>query len=148
MDGTGGVRYRYSKYIARVRARFKGICGPVNIPWGSELEARDGFLLWGGGPLCSVTSQNAYDYFSQNDDERGQKRGALVSAILNCLRDSRSKDYQVKWDKVWGDGLCQQYRRPEHENYWIWNYEFYNAPIGDLEHIADLVVAKTAGRNH
>ena len=40
------------RYIARKRARFKGCNGrQVNIPYGSTLEERDGFLLWNGEPV-------------------------------------------------------------------------------------------------
>ena len=73
-------------YVARRRAKFKGCNGQqVNIPYGSILEAQDGFLLWKGQPLCVDTSQNAHDFFSQNDDDQGQERGALVAAILSRL---------------------------------------------------------------
>ena len=32
------------QYIAARRARFNAICGPVNIPYGTTMEAVDGFL--------------------------------------------------------------------------------------------------------
>ena len=32
------------QYIAARRARFNAICGPVNIPYGTTVEAVDGFL--------------------------------------------------------------------------------------------------------
>ena len=38
--------------------------------------------------------------------------------------------------------LAQKYRRSEHVNYWLWNDDFYNAPIEDLEYIAELVGVK------
>lgn len=129
-------------YVARRRARFKGCNGQqVNIPYGSILEAQDGFLLWEGQPLCVDTSQNAHDFFSQNDDDQGQERGALVAAILSRL-EKRDKDHQARWDKVWGDALCQKYKRAEHEDFWLWNHDFFNAPVEDLRHIAALVGAK------
>lgn len=130
------------RYIARRRARFSGIGGiPVNIPYGTPLEAREGFLLFEGRPLCAVTSQNAYDYFSRDGDGQGRERGALVAAILSRLQ-RRDKDYQERWDKVWDDPLCQKYRRPEHEDFWLWNHDFYNAPVADLRHIARLTGAQ------
>ena len=43
--------------------------------------------------------------------------------------------------KVWADPLCQNYKRPEHEDFWIWNHDFYDAPVEDLRHIAALVGA-------
>ncbi len=130
------------RYIARKRARFKGCNGrQVNIPYGSALEERDGFLLWNGEPVCVDTSQNAYDYFSRDDDGQGQERGALVGAILSRL-EKRDKDHQARWNKVWPDAVCQKYRRPEHEDFWLWSYDFYNAPVDDLRHIAALVGAR------
>lgn len=137
------------EYVARKRARFNGIGGrSVNIPYGTVVECDGSFILWQGSPLCAVTSQNAYDFFSNNSDGMGMKRGALVTAIQGRLGGAgfskpQDKDYQARWDKVWGDPLCQKYKRPEHEDHWIWNYDFYNAPIEDLRHIAALVGAKT-----
>lgn len=142
-------RINHKQYVARRRARFKGCNGQqVNIPYGSILEAQDGFLLWKGEPLCVDTSQNAHDYFSQNDDGRGQERGALVSAIVARLETppkankKQRAEIQPRWDKVWDDPLCQKYRRQEHEDFWLWNHEFYDAPVEDLRHIATLVGAK------
>ena len=135
-------------YVARRRAKFKGCNGQqVNIPYGSILEAQDGFLLWKGQPLCVDTSQNAHDFFSQNDDDQGQERGALVAAILSRLEvppgagEKRRAEIQDRWNKVWGDALCQKYKRVEHEDFWIWNHDVYNAPVADLRHIAALVGA-------
>lgn len=131
------------RYIARQRAKFKGLFGPVNIPWGTALETEGGFLMWRGERLCAVTSQNAFDFFSHDDDGRGRERGALVTAILARLQPQHDGDAcQARWDKVWGDALCQRYRRPEHEDHWIWSYDFYNAPTVDLWHIARLIGAR------
>ena len=39
----------HNSYIARRRARFSGIGGiPVNIPYGTALEVREGFILFKG----------------------------------------------------------------------------------------------------
>ena len=133
----------HSRYIARRRARFDGISGQVNIPYVVVLEVRGGLLCWKGEQLCAPTSQNAYDYFSQDDDGQGRERGALVSAILARLRPKNKRDNcQARWDKVWEDSLCQRYRRPEHEDHWIWSYDFFNAPVCDLQQIAALIEAK------
>ena len=72
----------HKRYVARRRARFKGCNGQqVNIPYGSILEAQDGFLLWKGQPLCVDTSQNAHEFFSQDDDGQGRERGQLDEHI-------------------------------------------------------------------
>lgn len=136
----------YSRYIARKRARFNTACGPVNIPYGTVLKARDGFILANTTNeqlLCYTTGESAFEYFCQDDDGQGKERGALLNAILARLQSKNERDNcQARWDKVWGDALCQRYRRPEHEDHWIWSYDFYNAPVVDLWHIARLVGAK------
>ena len=56
------------RYIARKRARFTAICGPVNIPYGTAVGVRDGLLSLGPDqPLCDPASQNGEDYFCAGD---------------------------------------------------------------------------------
>ena len=132
----------YSQYVARRRARFKAMSGKqVNIPYGTVLEAQDGILRWKGELLSVDTSDDAHNYFSQNDDGQGLERGALVGAIVSRL-EKRDSDHQARWNKIWPDTLCQKYRRPEHEDFWLWNHDFFNAPLEDLRHIAALIGAK------
>ena len=131
---------QYKNYLCRKRARFDGISGQVNIPYGTALICQDGFLMHQNKPLCGVTSQNAYDFFSQNDDGMGLERGDLVGRILSKLQ-KRDAGYQARWNKVWGDSRCQKYKRPEHEDHWIWNFDFYNGPVEDLRYIAALIGA-------
>jgi hypothetical protein len=130
----------HEHYITRQRAKFKGIGGQVNIPYGTALVNQGGFLIWNNMMVCVDTSQNAYDYFSQNDDGRGLERGKLVTAIMSKL-DKKDAGYQDRWNKIWADPLCQKFKRPEHEDYWIWNYEFYNGQVEDLRYIAKLIGA-------
>ena len=130
----------YNRYIARKRARFNAICGPVNIPYGTVLQRDGDFLLMDGRRICAVTSKNAHDFFSQDDDGKGQERGKLVGEIIRVL-DRRDAARDSRWQRVWNDRLCQKYKRPEHEEYWLWNHDFYNAPVEDLQQIAALVRA-------
>ena len=131
---------QYKNYLCRKRARFDGISGQVNIPYGTALICQDGFLMHQNKPLCGITSQKAYDFFSQNDDGMGRERGDLVGRILSRLQ-KRDSGYQARWNKVWEDARCQKYKRPEHEDHWIWNFDFYNGPVEDLRHIAGLIGA-------
>lgn len=131
---------QYKNYLCRKRARFDGISGQVNIPYGTALICQDGFLMHQNKPLCGITSQNAYDFFSQNDDGMGRERGDLVGRILSRLQ-KRDSGYQARWNKVWEDARCQKYKRPEHEDHWVWNFDFYNGPVEDLRHIAGLIGA-------
>lgn len=128
-------------YITIKRARFQSISGPVNLPYGTEIQAEDGFLTIEGAPLCGDHSQNAYDFFARNDDGQGEERGKLIQAIRKVL-EKRDADHQTRWDKVWADKLCQKYKRAEHADFWLWNHDFFNASIPDLRHIAALVGAK------
>mgnify|MGYP000262767717 CR=1 FL=1 len=130
----------HKRYITRKRARIEGICGKVNIPYGTALETEDGYLLYEGSRLCVVTSQNAYDFFTQNDDGMGQERGELLNRIIPKL-EKRDAGYQARWGKIWEDALCQKYKRPDQEEHWIWNFDFYNGPVEDLRHIAVLIGA-------
>ena len=126
------------KYIIHKRFRSKAICGEVNLPYGTELEAKDNLILFDGQPLCYTTSQNAYDYMARNDDGNGLERGKLTQSIIKTL-SKLDNAHQTRWDKVWGDPLCQKFKRPEHKDFWVWNYNFYNANIEDLRYIAKLV---------
>lgn len=130
-----------SRYVARRRARFKGLSGRVNIPWGAVLDEQGGFLFYQGRRLCTATSQHAYDYFSLDDDGRGRQRGALVSAIKATL-EKRDAGYQDRWNKLWGAPAFWRYRRQDHDDFWVWGHDFYNAPVEDLQAIARLIGAK------
>ena len=116
---------------------------PDKYPVGHSFDGAGGLYYLGEQPLCTVTSQIAFDYFTQDDDGKGQERGVLLESIIARLRPKNERDdCQRRWDCVWGDPLCQKYRRPEHEDFWLWNYEFFNAPVEDLRHIANLIGAK------
>ena len=90
----------HERFIARRRARFDGIDGKVNIPYGTALTCQDGFLMHKNQRVCAVGSQNALDYFVQDDDGAGDLRGKLVDSIQRCL-ERRDAAYQTRWDKVW-----------------------------------------------
>lgn len=126
------------RFIARRRARFDGIDGKVNIPYGTALTCQDGFLMHKNQRVCAVGSQNGMDCFVQDDDGNGTLRGDLVGNIQRSL-ERRDADYQTRWNRVWASALCQKYRRPESEDYWLWARAFFDAPIFDLQAIAALV---------
>ena len=106
----------YKTYVCRKRARFKAICGQVNIPYGTTLNGQGGFLIM------------------------GQERGELLNRIIPKL-EKRDAGYQARWGKIWEDALCQKYKRPDQEEHWIWNFDFYNGPVEDLRYIAALIGA-------
>lgn len=130
-------------FVAARRAKFRGISGPVNIPRGTRLQESDGGVLTLDGRLvCTVNGARGRDFFALDDDGRGVLRGALTYAIRNKLR-CRDKNYQARWDRIWGSLMCKRYQNLEHADFWIWNQAFYEAPIDDLQSIARLVGAQS-----
>ena len=129
------------EYIVHRRFKTTAICGAVNLPAGTICELRNSILFYEGRPLCVVSSENAHQHFARNDDGKGMERGQLIRAIITRLQ-KRDDNYQSRWDKVWEDSLCRKYKRTEHHD-WLWNHAFYNASMEDLEHIAELVNART-----
>ena len=125
-------------YIVRRRARFLAICGPVNLPYGTEVSSDGAFLTVNGEKLCSITSQNAYDFFSRNDDGFGKERGKLVHDIM-CTLERRDAKYQTRWDRLWADEGANKLRRTDYEDYWLWSYAFYNADVNELRRIRRLL---------
>lgn len=128
-------------YIVRRRAQFLSICGPVNLPYGTEVSSDGAFLTVNGEKLCSITSQNAYDFFSRNDDGHGLERGKLVHDIRSTL-ERRDAKHQARWDKLWADAGANRLRRADHKDFWVWNHNFYNADISELKNIANLIGIK------
>lgn len=134
----------HTRYIARKRARFVAMCGPVNIPYGTPLEERDGILYSDPGkPVCYAESQNGEEFFCSDDDGRGRERGALLNAILSSLERHDAK-YQNRWDTIWGSPVCMKYRRMDRDDFWLWSHELYCAPVKDLQIIANLIGAVPA----
>ena len=130
------------RYIVTRRFRGKAICGEVNLPYGTTCEEHDGILvLEDGRRLCAVTSQNAYDFFSRNDDDFGKERGKLVEDITSRT-EKRDAKHQARWDALWADDVANRLRRKDSPDFWIWSFDFYNADIPDLKHIANLIGIK------
>ena len=115
-----------SKYITKKRMKEAGIAGHVNIPYGTEVEEVDGLIIYKGAAVCAITSRNAHLHFAKNDDGKGLERGALALAITSRLEDA----------------ICQKYRRADHEDHFLWNHEFFEAPVEDLQYIAGLIGAR------
>ena len=130
------------RYIVTRRFRGKAICGEVNLPYGTTCEEHDGILvLEDGRRLCAVTSQNAYDYFSRDDDGNGLERGKLVEEITSRM-EKRDVKHQARWDALWADADSNRLRRKDSQDFWIWSFDFYNADIPELKHIANLIGIK------
>lgn len=130
-------------YIVTKRFKGKTMCGNVNLAYGTECEGKGNTIYCNGKPLCFTTSENAHQYFSRNDDGQGERRGVLVHDIL-----ARLKGNQGAWDRIWGNLSIRKYKRVEFADYWLFNHDFYNAPIEDLEYILKVVKGETNGQNN
>ena len=129
------------QYIIHKRFKCNAICGEVNLPAMTVCECDGAVIKHDGKELCGVNSQNGHQYFARNDDGNGMLRGKITQAIQSCLA-KRDNDYQARWDKIWEDAKCQQYKRKDYDDHWLWNPDFFHAKISDLKYIADLIGAK------
>lgn len=124
-------------YIVTRRFKAKTMSGIVNLPYGTACELKKNTIYYNNKPLCFSTSENAHKYFARDDDGNGKQRGELTHEIMRILQKN-----QPAWDRIWGDLSVRKYKRKEHENHWLWNHDFYNAPIDDLKYILKLAKGK------
>ena len=129
------------EYIVYADFNKEAICGKVNLPAFTVCQQDGAFICHMGRPLCVVTSENAHRYFVPNYDGKGILRGEYITAIKMELEKNPHN-----WQKVWADKKCGQYKRREHRDHWLWNHDFYMAPIEDLEYIYN--VASQTGNGH
>lgn len=133
------------KYIVHRRLKKDVVCGTVNIPATTELECENGIIIYNNGILCYENSNTSHQFLARNDDGHGMERGKLTQAIMKTLAQRNGRDdeaHQERWDRVWGDPVCQPYKRTDDDERWLWNHKFFNADIEVLRHIAELVGAK------
>ena len=75
-------------------------------------------------------------------DERYTEVICVFDSLYQCSGlTPLGMDVRQRLHKVWEDARCQKYKRPEHEDHWIWNFDFYNGPVEDLRYIAGLIGA-------
>lgn len=131
------------KYVVHRRVKDNAICGSINLPAMTECECEDGLITYNNTAICYATSENAHQFFAVNEDGMGMERGRLTQSIQKALA-KRDGSYQERWDKVWKDSVCEEYRRKDYEDFWLWGHDFFNADIDVLRYIAKLVGAKEA----
>lgn len=129
------------EYITAKRFKRNGIGGHFNIPYGTKLEKRDGLLWLGDRVVCKSRSAAAHQYFARNDDGNGLERRKLSRAIIDTLGGLTTKP-DDRWKHIFEDELAKKYRRTEHADFWLWNDDFFNAPIDDLKYLAALAGVK------
>lgn len=124
--------------------RFKdlGICGDVNIPYGTELTATpDGFVTFPDGrKITKIHSQNYIQHFSTNDDGQGLLRGKLTYAIAFSPRERKHKNgYVFRFSEDENDMIRKEWGKylMPYDDTILFNNDFYDAPIEDLKKLAD-----------
>lgn len=130
------------RYITYRRYKGNTVCGYVNIPAMTEVTEQNGLIYYNSLPICVARSEVGTSHFCRNDDGDGMERGKLTHEIIRLLgvRNGRDdKAYQDRWNKVWDDGLCQKYKRKSSADHWLWNYDFFQAPLEDLQYIQKLI---------
>ncbi len=134
------------RYVLFKRFRGMGLCGNVNLPYGTVCESEGEIITKDGDALVLVTSENAHLYFARDDDGCGLERGRLTQAIQASLRAPAKQESaanrqkrQAAWERIWGDPKLQQYKMREHADYWLWNHAFFNADIETLKYILQVI---------
>lgn len=129
------------KFITHQRYKGNTICGHINIPAMTEVEEKDGLIIYNFLPVCVARSKVGTSHFCRDDDCRGMERGKLTREIMRRLVRHGREDQQndEKWNKIWEDDLCKKYKRSDFSDYWLWDYNFYQAPIEDLQYILQLI---------
>lgn len=97
-------------YITYKRFKGKSISGEVNIPFGTILQERGGFLYLGEKPICCVTSENGWEHFRPNTDE-GQRRQEILEKLYHwyekhgCGEDFADELWQGQENGYWKNRL-------------------------------------------
>lgn len=126
------------KYIFYRRFKGKSISGAVNIPARTRCNSFDGLIFVNNIPVFFDTSENAHNYVSIDEDDRGMERGDLTRKIRTLVERDCKKNSSVV-PKMRNDCVCVRYRRSDCKKVWLWNHDFYNAPIEDLQYILHLI---------
>ena len=74
-------------------------------------------------------------------------RGYLFPAKKQRF-DAVEKERKAAWARIWDDPYLRKYKRKEYADFWLWNHDFFNASIEDLEYILKVVKGETNGQNH
>ena len=126
-------------YVSRKRFNKNSLQGNVDIPYGTSLLCINDLLFYNKRPVCYITSQDAFDYFVTDYDNRGILRGQLLEWILlHTSQKYHSKDvYDKIWEMIWSTDSYHKFKMSQFVNRWLWSFDFYNAPIEDLQDIVD-----------
>lgn len=126
------------KYTTIKEFNREGIEGYFNIPLNTIVERKkDGYMYYDDRKICIARSYASHQHFVLDEDNNGNIRERFIEGIKNKLDGFGNNPNG--WELIFEDKIANKYRREDHQDYWLWNDNFYSAPIEDLEHIANLI---------
>lgn len=126
------------EYVAIEDFCGNGIGGFFTIKKGDKCTATEKVIFYKKIPICLISSQIAFDFFSRNDDGEGVYRGEIIKQIKSNLSE-RNQKYQIRWNRIWREKWVRVYKKERPNNFWVWNFDFYNAEIDSLIRILRLI---------
>ena len=149
------------KYIAGLNKRIKTPFGDISLKLTDHYETDGNWICKGDNKICYTTSQNAYDYFANNDDGNGLLRFTKTHDILDVLKAKNNEYNQAVAQAI--DGIEDEEEKASIiagvpyplKDFWdevnenhssllkngslIGSYNFYNASISELEELENLL---------
>ena len=116
----------------------------IRLPNGMLIDSQNNFV-------CMAHSQKARDLnLAGNDDSKGMERYHIMKDIKNFFirqgeyPDDRSEDFSNRIEpgivRLWDNKIAMKYNQnADGSGPWLWNDDFYCAPLSDLKHIYNLL---------
>lgn len=123
-----------TEYVCYSRYKGPSYSGNVVVPYGAKLYSVGYAIFLDSRMFGYTTSQACYDHFVRDDDGQGLQRGRLILTISKILYK-----HSDRWARLSSNLKLQKFRRPEHQDVFVWNFKFYNATIEELKYIYSLV---------
>ena len=121
-------------YITHHRFKQKTMRGDyLNLPYGTKLICVANIIFYKNTPICYATSENAKQYFSRDNDNRGLERGALTYAIAFAPRGNSSR-FTFEERNLLTEKYSHWLRRDI--DYILFNDDFFNAEVEELQQLA------------
>lgn len=156
------------EYVSGIIFNRKALCGNIKITKGSTLVLDNDILYYNGKEICHSKSQNAFDHFARNDDGKGKERFALSHEILNLIIAKKKAYDEAVVEALKGYEKDENGNYPEEainaikaiknplESFFaevrndqklrtflnsqgMWNVNFYNASLEDLNRLKSLL---------
>ena len=146
-------------YIVCKQFNNKGISGFISLNKGKQIEVIDDYLCHNNKRICYIKSQNAYDYFANNDDNKGLIRYEKTHQIKDIFKELIT-DYNNQVANIIQENseateeelntLISQVEDKAREfieetNISLNSYEFYNASIEKLDELLSIISKKYKG---